>query len=161
MPMNSSARSPLVFARLHDGAARASGGGNRSCTPRTEPVMGSAPGVDAGNETMTSPLNVVWMASSPRAAEARLQPLGEHHLDLVGRRAGRLDVDLDPFDRLVSGAMQRPLEDDVGGLSLGKPGADHLEPVAHFGFAGGEIEHVEQLGRGLGRDAARPGQAPE
>ena len=40
-----------------------------------------------------------------RAAERRLQPFGEHHLDLVGAAVGRVDVDLDALDRLFAGSL--------------------------------------------------------
>src|SRR5258708_10707008 len=89
-----------------------------------------------------------------RAAERSLQALGEHHVDLVGRAVRRVDIDLDALDGLVTRTMEGALEDHVRGLSLGKAGTDDLESVADLGLAWREVEHVEELGRGLRRHAA-------
>ena len=115
--------------------------------------MGRAPGVDAGNETMTSPWKVVCIASSPEPQNDVCRPSVKIISILSAERARRLDVDLDPFDGLVPGAVERALEEDARALSLGKARADDLEPVADFGFAGGKIEDVEELRRCLGRNA--------
>ena len=118
--MKSSARSPS-FSRASTTARRAVGARKSMSTWRTDPVMGSAPGVDAGNETMTSPMKVVCSAASPEPQNEVCRP----SVNIISILSAELLADSTsistPLIGFLPGRNSVPLKTTRAALPSGKP----------------------------------------
>ncbi len=84
-----------------------------------------------------------------RAAEARLERIGEREIDLLRVPHRRVGEDLRVLDRALPRPVQRPAKREVRRLSLRKPGPEDLDPVPDLRLARRDFEHLNELRRAL------------